>query len=77
MNDVLAEIDATQLCQYIIDARRSLVSPSTWVTTPKINRSIYFIPPTSSLTPKIYHVGSSFTSEWLSTYYEPVHFFDI
>ena len=60
MNDVLAEIDVTQLCQYIIDARRSLVSPSTWVTTPKINRSIYFIPPTSSLTPKIYHVRSLF-----------------
>ena len=44
---ILTEMNATQLRQFIIDARSNIISPSTGVTIPKKNRSLSFtlIPP--------------------------------
>ena len=46
-DDILTKMDATQLRNFIIDARHSIISPSAWVTIPKIN--VPFILPSPHL----------------------------
>ena len=75
-DDVLTKMDATQLRHFIIDARHSIISPSAWVTIPKIKRSFYFTSSPSSHIPKMNHILSSFVSGGLSIYRGPADFLD-
>ena len=67
-NDVFTEMDATQSRQFIIDNRRSIISPSAGASTPKINCSLFFTSPPSSNTSKMDRVRSSIASGGLSKY---------
>ena len=68
-------MDATQLCQFIIDSCGHIY-PSPGVTTPKTNRLLPSNSPSSFSTPMIDSVWFSGTSEGLTTYLGPTNFWD-
>ena len=57
-DDIFTEIDATQLRQFIIDARSNVISPSTGVITPGKNSFISFKYPPLPLHPRWIVFGS-------------------
>ena len=65
-DDVLNSMNATQLRQFIIDARGP-INLSPCVIAPKTNRSLSFTSPSTSSTPKMDRVRSSSSSEGLTT----------
>ena len=74
-DDVLTSMDATQLREFIIDARGPIhLSPC--VTTPKTNRFLPFTSPSTSSTPKMGHIRSSGASGELTKYLGPIDVID-
>ena len=73
--DVLREMDATQLCQFIIDARRSIISSSVGKKHTQNKSFPFFLTsPPSFITPTNDRIGSSIASGELSTYLGPIDF---
>jgi len=74
-DDVLTSMDATQLREFIIDARGPIhLSPC--VTTPKTNRFLPFTSPSTSSIPKMGHIRSSGASGELTKYLGPIDVID-
>ena len=74
-DDVLTSMDATQLREFIIDARGPIhLSPC--VTTPKTNRFLPFTSPSTYSTPKMGHIRSSGASGELTKYLGPIDVLD-